>query len=90
MYGHLMSSVKTADATVKAQAGYLAAFTIVSDGTNVGSVKFSDDTTEIWNAEVPSTAGTTATVQFPAPGLYFGTSLKIDVTDIKKVSIAYY
>jgi len=88
--GHLRYHVGDTDATVKAGPGYLAAYTVISDGSNAGSVSFSDDTTEVWNTEVLATAGDTVNLLFPAPGLYFGTSLEIALTNIKKVCIAYY
>ena len=81
----------TADGVISATPGKMWTFSLLSDGTNAGTVIFKDggaSGTEIWAAQVTATAGDMKTVTFP-DGLSYNTSLYADVTNIGSLYVAY-
>lgn len=88
--GDLNYYVATTDGTASAGPCRLWGYTIVSNGSNAGTVSFLDGVggTEKWYDSVLATAGATSKFQFPV-GLKFATALYIDVTNVGTISAIF-
>lgn len=91
MIGQVSAKKLTADGAVKSGRGTVWTVTVISDGSNAGSVVLKDGGatgTEMWRLDVPATAGQSASVTFPM-GLSFESSIYADITSITAVYVAY-
>ena len=86
--GDLNYFVTTTSDTASEGAGRLWGYVMIGNGTNQGSVSFSDGNKEIWADSVSATAGDVARYTFPH-GLKFSTNLLIGITTASKVAVIF-